>query len=752
MKRPLLTFALPFGSGIFAAHYILPEKWTILAITVIVALGIVAVRLVGEKRSFALVISLGLAFGVAWMACYSAIFLAPLEQLRGTEMTATLELIDYPEQQDYGARCLVRVDGISGKVMYYGDDSMLALSPGDALHGTVRCYSAAQVGGRESTYYTSRGIFLRLYPVGEMEESVTHEKPLRYLPQRLKKQLCTAVEHAFCEETRGLILALLTGERDWLNEQQITDLEESGLMHLTAVSGLHCGFLIVLLSALVCNTTLLRLLVSYPLLLIYMMVVGCTPSVVRACVMVGLVIAAPIFERENDTPTSLATAALVILLANPYAVASVSFQLSFAAVTGLLVFSPRIYEALANLILWKNRRMKQLWKLFCANVSVSVGALVFTAPISAYYFRNIAVISPLANLLVMQVMSVLFACALLVTLISAVIPGAVLLAFVPEMLAKYVLWVSGLCAKVPGHAVSVGSWAVVMWLVLLYAMLAVCWFSREGWPTYLVAVFLALLSLNAAQCLPIQQVESDRLTVVAVDVGQGAATLLHSRGSTALVDCGSHYCLRGSGAVVVDAMRLYGWEMLDYLVLTHYHKDHAGGVDELLARVRAQTLLVPRASDEEIALHDEVIAFARQYGLTVCYIDEVAEFALGHAGITVYPPLTVGETNEEGLTVLCSAGEFDLLITGDMNSSAEKMLIDRYELPDVEVLMVGHHGSKYSTSKELLRVILPEVGVISVGENNYGHPTLDAMERMAANGCELYRTDWQGNIVISVHE
>lgn len=751
MKRPLLTFALPFGLGVFAAQYVLPQEWRLLAVTAVVLLGVAAAWIVREKRAFALVIALGLALGIAWMGCYETLFLAPMDQLRGKEMTATLELVDYPEQTDYGTRCLVRAEEISGKVMYYGDASMLALTPGDTLRGTVRCYSATQVGGRESTYYTSRGIFLRLYPVGEMEIFRAEKESLRYLPQYLEKQLCIAVERAFDDDTRGLILALLTGERDWLSEQQITDLEESGLMHLTAVSGLHCGFLIGFLSLLVCNTPLLRLLVAYPLLLIYMVVVGCTPSVVRACVMVGLVIAAPLFARETDTPTSLGTAMMVILLINPYAVASVSFQLSFAAVAGLLAVSPRIYTALAGLVSWKNRRVMRLWRGFCANVSVSIGALVFTAPISAYYFRNIAVVSPLANLLVMQVMSVLFACALLVTLVGLMFPGAMLLAFVPELLAKYVLWVAGVCAKLPGHAVSFGSWTVVMWLVLVYAMLGVCWISREGWRTYLAATVLALISLGAAQRLPIKLVENDHLTVVAVDVGQGAATLLHSRGTTALVDCGSHYCLRGSGAAVVDVMRLYDWETLDYLVLTHYHKDHAGGVDELLARVSARMLLVPRASYEEMALHDEVIALARHYGLTVQYIDEVTELTLGLAGMVVYPQLTVGETNEEGLTVLCSTGEFDLLITGDMNSAAERVLVAAYELPDVEVLLVGHHGSKYSTSEELLREIMPEVGIISVGENNYGHPTLEAMERMAICGAQLYRTDWQGNIVISVH-
>ena len=752
MVRPLLTFTLPFVLGIFFGQYLLPGEWQLFAAAAVLLSGLVAAWMWRAKRAAAALISGGLALGIVWMWAYTGWYLVPMEKLCGTEIEATLELAEYPEPQDYGARCVVKVDGIPGKIMYYGDASLLSLAPGDTLRGTVRCYSAVQVGGKKSTYYTSRGIFLRLYPVGELSVSRTGERELRYLPQYLEKRLCITVEETFSEETRGLILALLTGERDWLGEQYVTDLEESGLMHLTAVSGLHCGFLIAFLSLLVGNKRWLRALVAYPLLLIYMCVVGCTPSVVRACVMVGFLIAAPLFERESDAPTSLGAAAFVILLANPYAVASVSFQLSFAAVAGLLLISPRIYYALLNLLDLKNKHLMRLWTMFCAGLSTSIGALVFTAPISAYYFRNIAVISPISNLLVMPVMPILFSCALLLTLVCAVFPGAAVLSFVPESLASYVLWAAGVCAKIPGHAVSFGTIAITMWLVLVYAMLAVCLFSTDGWRKYAVAAVLALISLRAAQMLPIRLVENDALTVVAVDVGQGAATLLHSRGATALVDCGTHYCLRGSGAAVVDAMRTYGWESLDYVVLTHYHEDHAGGLDELLARVEVDALLLPYASDDDRLLWEEVIALSRFYGVEVRYIDAVTYAELGSASVTLYPQLTVGQTNEEGLTVLCTTGDFDLLITGDMSSSTERLLIETYELPDIEVLFVGHHGSKYSTSEKLLKEILPEVGIISVGENSYGHPTMEAMERMASYGCELYRTDWQGNIVIRVHE
>lgn len=752
MRRPLLCFALPFALSVLVGQIALSEDWQLFAAAVLWPLGLLAAWLWQEKRTAVIVVSAGLACGLVWLWGFTALRIAPAEALVGKELTVTLELVEHPEERDYGARCVVRAEGIDGKLMYYGDAALLELSPGDRLTGTVKCSSALEVGGRKSSYYTSQGIFLRLYPRGEMTVSVCEENQLRYLPQHLRRILCATVEEMFDEDARGFVLALLLGERESLDEQLLTDLEESGLMHLTAVSGLHCGFLIGLMSLLVANTPYLSAAIGYPVLLVYMMMVGATPSVVRACVMVGFVQAAPLFDRESDTPTSLGAAALVILLGNPYAASSVSFQLSFTAVAGLLAVSPRLYSALNGLRRWRSRRARTLWAAFSGSLSASIGALVFTAPISAYYFRTLAVISPLSNLLVLPVIRVLFAFALLLTTVCTFLPGAGVLAFVPELLTDYVLLIAGVTAKIPGHAVTFGHPATVMWLVLVYAMFGVCWFSERGRRKYVLAALLSIVSLWAARMLPVKLVENDALTVAVVDVGQGAATLLHSDGVTALVDCGTHYNLRGSGACVADTMRLYGWEALDYVVLTHYHKDHAGGLDELLARTKAAAILLPRTTAEDIALHDEVIALAARYGVSVRYIDTVTEIALGTACLTVYPQLTFGEVNEEGLTVLCTAGEFDALITGDMGSSTERLLIDTYDLPDIEVLLVGHHGSKYSTSEDLLKEVLPEVGIISVGENSYGHPTSEAMERIAACGGEVYRTDLQGNILIRVHK
>lgn len=150
-------------------------------------------------------------------------------------------------------------------------------------------------------------------------------------------------------------------------------------------------------------------------------------------------------------------------------------------------------------------------------------------------------------------------------------------------------------------------------------------------------------------------------------------------------------------------------------------------------------------------MRERLLRLAEKNGIEVVYVRRTVECPLGGAALTLYPPVGEGDLNEQGLTALCSAGDFDVLITGDMAGSTERKLVGQYDLPDIEVLMVGHHGSRYSSSQELLQAVRPETAIISVGDNSYGHPTQEAMDRLSQAGAEIYRTDRQGNILVTVH-
>lgn len=754
-ERPLLCFGLAFGAGTALCQYLLPaaaRPWTALMVLALtVPAGLLRDRT--GRRALRLLCA-GLASGVLWYAGYAELFLAPAEDLAGTEAIVTVEVAGYPETAAFGARCRVRLlDGsLRGEGMFSGTSALLDLEPGDRFTSKAKFYSAMTLAGEARSTYTSRGVFFRLYGKGDMTPVPGRAGSIRYLPQRLAKALEESAAGLFSPRAAGLVTSLLTGEREGLDAQSETDLAESGLMHITAVSGLHCGFLALLLGALVLRRRHLTALLVCPALLGYVLVAGSSPSAVRAWVMVSLALAAPLLGREGDAPTSLSAALLAILLLDPFAIASVSLQLSFGAAAGLLAFAPGIYRALAE------RRPKlpgwldKAWTFLLGTLAASLAVLVPTAPLSAYYFGALSLVSPLSSLLVLWMAPALFASALAVTALGTAAPVPDILAAVPEALAQYVLAAAHALAGIPGHSVRFTGPAAVWWLVLVYVMLAVCLLDRgAGRRRYLTAFLSAAVCLAAARALPVRAVRGGALTAVAVDVGQGAAALLHAGDFTALVDCGG---TDRPGRAVADFLEACGWGGLDAVVLTHYHADHAGGLGELLARVEVDTLLLPqlRESEGQAALQQEVLGLAAEHGVAVSYVEEPRTAPLGDAALTVYPPLSAGDANEEGLTVLCTAGDFDLLITGDMAASTERELVETYDLPDIEVLFVGHHGSRFSTSEELLKSVTPEVGVISVGEHNtFGHPSLEAMERMAFAGMELYRTDGQGDIVIQVH-
>lgn len=381
--------------------------------------------------------------------------------------------------------------------------------------------------------------------------------------------------------------------------------------------------------------------------------------------------------------------------------------------------------------------------------STTLGAMVFSTPLACYYFGTFSIVSLLSNLLCLWLVSVVFALGLLSVLIAAAVPqlGAAC-AFVPALGIRAVLAIAGLLEELPFHAIYFNTAFSVAWLAYVYAIFITCALAKRGKYRYFAAVGLSVLSLFAAAKVNALHYEQGGLNVVALDVGQGESVLLISEGHAALVDCGSKNSYIDAGAIAADYLRSAG-ATLDSVVLTHYHEDHANGLAALFARVDVDTIYLADIDAGE-GDRDEVEALAERYGVNIHYVTEVIEVTNGASTMTIYPPLGDKGANELGLTILCSLGDFDTLITGDMDAKTETKLVETYDLPDIEVLLVGHHGSKYSTGTTLLESVTPEAGVISVGDNSYGHPTEEALLRLTDAGMTVYRTDMQGNILITV--
>ena len=302
-------------------------------------------------------------------------------------------------------------------------------------------------------------------------------------------------------------------------------------------------------------------------------------------------------------------------------------------------------------------------------------------------------------------------------------------------------------AALPFAALSTQSVYLKLWLALVYALLLLYLLGRGEKKRPLVPLGLGTAGLCAALVFQAASHTAGRLTVSVLDVGQGLSVALLSGGRAALVDCG------GTGAdnpgdTAADYFQSLGLSRIDLVVLTHYHEDHAGGIPELLERLEVGLLVLPDVEEDD-PLRREITALAEEKGIETLFLAEDADVTFGESALRIYAPLGSGGANEEGLSILCTAGDFDGLITGDMNDTVEKRLIKYGALPDLELLVAGHHGSKYATSEELLLATRPELAVISVGYNTYGHPAPETLERLAAAGCAIYRTDWSGTVTIT---
>jgi competence protein ComEC len=231
-----------------------------------------------------------------------------------------------------------------------------------------------------------------------------------------------------------------------------------------------------------------------------------------------------------------------------------------------------------------------------------------------------------------------------------------------------------------------------------------------------------------------------RMTVL--DVGQGQSIILQSEGQTFLVDCGGSYA-DDAADKAAETLLSMGIGHIDGLILTHYDTDHAGGTEQFLSRIKADMLFLP-TSDGEDTLADRL---STRGGVFLIEKDTVLTY--DSTQLTIFTSESKDSGNESSLCVLFQAGNCDILITGDRSASGERQLLEKADLPELEVLVAGHHGSKKSTCEELLAATSPKVVVISVGANNaYGHPAQELLERLEAQGCIIFRTDQDGTIII----
>ena len=754
--RKLAWFAFSFAFGTFLCQYFLPLRLMPLAALVGAALGLLLYALIRRDfRRAAVLAGVGLAVGILWSYGYETVFFAGARAMDGTEGAVEAVVLDFPVQTDYGYTVDVKVtgqgrSGLKTRAYFYNDEPA-GLRPGDKIGFRAKFGTADKVRDREITSFTSRGYFLFARSAKELTVTASPGMGLTNFHVYLARAIRDRIDKTFPLGTADFMRALLTGDRSKLQEDVGTTaaMERAGVTHIVAVSGMHVSILAGFLFTVLGHSALAVLLVI-PTLLVFMAVSGFAASVVRAVVMQVMVLLSPLVYKESDSLTSLSLAMLLLLLQNPCAIAGVGFQLSFAATLGIILFTPRMQKFFSQRLPEKKsfRRGVLLWA--SGTVSATFGALLLTVPVSAWYFGCVSLIAPLTNLLILWAVSPAFIIgAAAVGLAFLWLPAGRVLGFYPAVLVKYILFVVKLAAKPFLAAVYLDGAALKLWFTLVYlAVLAFAVFKlRPRWSVWIASAaavsLCAVIAVNALRAASLPG-----YTLAVLDVGQGQSIAVTSGRTTALIDCGS-ISGEDAGEIAERYVRSLGRGKVDALILTHYHADHAGGAERLLAVLDVKKLLAPVPRNEESALDEQVLAAAERAGCQIEYITESTVFQLGDASVTLYPPLGRETENERGLMVRVSQGDFDTLITGDAPAALERQLIESFDLPDIECLVVGHHGSATSTCDQLLDALTPETAVISVGENNtYGHPTQAVLERLEERGIDILRTDLNGTITV----
>ncbi len=749
--RKLTWAAIGFGAGAFLAEYALPVQGLPYATAALALFLPLCFCWKGTARQrVALCLLAAVAGLLSWWWHYER-HVTPGEDLVGQRATITAVAMDYPARREGYTELLLRVEtgAPTEKAVFYAYGTVPEIGPGDLVELTVYVRSVMEEDGARIRYNRGEGEYLRGYVQSEILVLEKEEHPWRYGPRLLcqkVKELCDAL---FSPDTAPVMKALLTGDSGDLRQSgdAYAHMRVAGVLHIVAVSGMHLVTLMGMLELALGRSRRTSLL-CLPLLTVFVFMAGCRASILRAAVMYLVGLCAPILERENDGPTSLGAALLVILGINPMAIGGVAFQLSFACMLGFVCIQPALSR-------WcrKHLPMRNCLVRFSAkSISASLCALVFSLPLSAYYFETIPLLAPVANLLTLPVVTGCFGAGFILCALGAVWPFvAALGAWVVDWALRWCMLVYDVIAAIPFSCLYTVRGGAAWWLVSVYAIWAGWYFLRRRKRSVnasvpvclcLMGLCLVLLSGNAV----VREKEAE-LTVLAVGQGQSVALLTDE--AAVLVDCGGTGG-ENAGDLAANYLLASGKTRVDLLVLTHLHVDHANGVERLLSRIPVSTILLPTEGDDADALRQTIQQTAAAHGTGLVFLDGPCQASLDDMELTLYLPQQGSGENEQGIVVLAELWGERVYVMGDVGESGELALLKSGALMDADVLVVGHHGSKTASSPLFLKGIQAETAIISAGENSYGLPAEETVARLERYGSRVLCTREEGTITMKM--
>ncbi len=567
----------------------------------------------------------------------------------------------------------------------------------------------------------------------------------------LRKCLTAFYESQLPPNLSSLMVGIALGIKDNIPGETMKAVKNSGVAHVLAVSGLHTGIIYAALELIFYRLGLsgtYSFIIGSIAIIFYSFMAGLYPSVIRAAIMIIVFMLAKVVGRENDPVNSLCLSATILLLLNPLTLFSISFQLSYAAVIGIMLF----YDPLKKFFERFPRYLRD-------SIAVVISAQLVVGPVLAYYFYKISIIGFVTNLLVVPLVSII--------LISGLISGIIGLFFTP---------IGSVFIKVPGVLLN-----IIEKIVLASSKLPFATIIVPALPPISIVLYFAFLALVLDLMPFVDKIISKHKKVCAVtllvfafinvtlstrgfevtfiDVGQGDSIFIKTESNKVVLIDGGGMPAYYSGDfdtgddIILPFLYSKGINKIDAVVFTHFDADHAKGLLSILKSMKVKNIIY--GLPEDCSMCEDMLEIARQKQIKTIQVSRGDRFTIDGVVFDVLNP--AGDTqkycssNDSSVVLKMSYKGMSFLFTGDLEYEGERSLINSGFDIRAHILKVGHHGSHTSTSAEFLTSVRPLYGIISAGEdNNFGHPSQQVIDLLKNSGVTILRTDLNGGVSVKI--
>jgi len=599
--------------------------------------------------------------------------------------------------------------------------------------------------------------------------------------ENMRRPVREFLSNGLTDRNRALYKALILGEQQAIDYDLRESFNITGLGHVLAVSGLHVGliawfsfFLVRWLMSLSYSLTLkadikkIAAVITFFPVIAYSCLAGFQISTQRAMIMVVAYLFSILIGREREIWSTLALAAIMVLAIDPNSIFTISFQLSFGAVTGIIWLSPVIIKMLPDPFSSQGQKniFGQIYLYVTGLIVITLIATVFLMPLTLFYFQRGSVVSIPANLMVVPILGFWI---LPLGLISSV-----LLPFIPSVAGilleagSYGLDLMMNIIQFLSHFSRASFWTVTpnLFEITLFYCLIFCLFfiRRRRWAKIGLALVLLICLVDISYWI-YQTCFNRQLRVTYLDVGQGNSALIQFPGRERMLIDGGGFSMSNSdmGRMAV-APYLFQSKMLrvDYLVLSHPESDHMNGLLFIASNFKPREFWF-NGDVADTPAYNELMDIIESKKIKVLLPSDMfnREREISGAKIEILHPPSGGmkasfsyedtDLNNNSLVLKITYKGRSFLFPGDIEKEGEEELLSNAAALRSDILLVPHHGSKGSSTMPFLRAVSPEICVISSGSGNrFGFPHKETLDRLRETGATIMRVDESGAIQIKV--